>query len=132
MREELQSLLLHPSHGLCGEHDGDALEVLEVEELGVAGDDEIGFGGERTSENVIIIGIAGHGGCDRGRRGKLCDRKIAIDAEIDAGADIEKPLGDYFSRYQTVAMDNYKLTDDELIVDERGAVIVEPTSTRAA
>jgi formylmethanofuran dehydrogenase subunit A len=50
----------------------------------------------------------------------------------DYDRGIEKPLGDYFSRYHTVAMDNFKLADDEIVLGDKGAVIVQPTKARAA
>jgi formylmethanofuran dehydrogenase subunit A len=50
----------------------------------------------------------------------------------DFDRSIEKPLGDYFSRYQTVAMENYKLADDEITVGDKGAIVVQPTRARAA
>jgi formylmethanofuran dehydrogenase subunit A len=40
---------------------------------------------------------------------------------------IEAPLEDYFSRFQTVAMENFKLPDDEIIDGGQGALIVQPT-----
>lgn len=40
--------------------------LVQREQVPVAGDDELGFGGERTGERVIIIGIGEDGGCDRG------------------------------------------------------------------
>lgn len=39
-----------------GWHDADVAEGAEGEEVLVAGDDEIGTGGERTSEHGIIVG----------------------------------------------------------------------------
>ncbi len=33
---------------------------------------------------------------------------------------IEKPLDDYFTRYHTVAMENFKLADDEIIDRRQG------------
>ena len=50
----------------------------------------------------------------------------------DYDRGIEKPLGDYFSRYHTVAMENFKLADDEIVTGDKGAVIVQPTKARAA
>ena len=38
--------------------DRDALIGLEVQEMGVAGDDKLGFGGDGAGEDVIVIGIA--------------------------------------------------------------------------
>jgi formylmethanofuran dehydrogenase subunit A len=40
---------------------------------------------------------------------------------------IEAPLEDYFSRFHTVAKDNFKLADDEIIDGGQGALIVQPT-----
>ena len=40
---------------------------------------------------------------------------------------IERPLEDYFSRFHTVAMENFKLPDDEIIDGGQGALIVQPT-----
>jgi formylmethanofuran dehydrogenase subunit A len=45
---------------------------------------------------------------------------------------IEKSLGDYFSRYQTVAMENYKLADEEIVKGDKGSVVVQPTRARVA
>ena len=45
---------------------GDALILAQREQVPVAGDDELSFGGERTGEHVIIIGIGEDGGHDRG------------------------------------------------------------------
>src|SRR4029079_17423730 len=39
---------------------------------------------------------------------------------------IEKPLKDYFSRYHTVALENFKLSDDEIIDADRGSIVVQP------
>ncbi len=50
----------------------------------------------------------------------------------DYDRSIEKPLGDYFSRYHTVAMENFKLADDEIVTGDKGAIIVQPTRARAA
>ena len=35
---------------------------------------------------------------------------------------IERPLEDYFSRFHTVAMENFKLPDDEIIDGGQGAL----------
>ena len=51
--------------------DVDAVELLEIEQVGIAGDDEIGGGGDGASEDRIVGRIIGHGRRDRGRR---CDR----------------------------------------------------------
>jgi formylmethanofuran dehydrogenase subunit A len=40
---------------------------------------------------------------------------------------IERPLEDYFSRFHTVAMENFKLPDDEIIDGGQGSLIVQPT-----
>jgi formylmethanofuran dehydrogenase subunit A len=45
---------------------------------------------------------------------------------------IEKPLGDYFSRFHTVAMENFRLADDEIIDGGRGALVVQPPRARVA
>ena len=45
---------------------------------------------------------------------------------------IEKPLNDYFDRYHTMRMDNFKLADEEIIRGDHGAIIVQPTGARAA
>lgn len=43
---------------------------------------------------------------------------------------IEKPLKDYFDRYHTVRMENFRLSDDEIIEGGRGEIIVQPTKAR--
>ena len=50
----------------------------------------------------------------------------------DYDKSIEKPLNDYFDRYLTVRMDNFKLADEEIIRGDNGAIIVQPTGARAA
>jgi formylmethanofuran dehydrogenase subunit A len=45
---------------------------------------------------------------------------------------IETPLKDYFSRYHTVQMENFKLGDDEIVDGGRGSIVVQPTRPRAS
>jgi formylmethanofuran dehydrogenase subunit A len=45
---------------------------------------------------------------------------------------IEKSLRPYFDDYITVRMDNFRLSDDEIINGGRGSLIVQPTRARAA
>ena len=45
---------------------GDALILTQCEQMPVSGDDEISFGGKRTGEHVIVVGIGEDGGRDRG------------------------------------------------------------------
>jgi formylmethanofuran dehydrogenase subunit A len=45
---------------------------------------------------------------------------------------IEKPLNDYFDRYGTVRMQNYKLSDEEIVRGDNGAIVVQPAGRRAA
>ena len=50
--------------------------------------------------------------------------------QFDKG--IEKPLNEYFDRYLTVRMDNFKLHDEEIVKGDKGAIVVQPTAARAA
>ena len=50
--------------------------------------------------------------------------------EYDKG--IEKSLKDYFDRYHTVRMENFKVADEEIVHGDKGAIIVQPTKARAA
>jgi formylmethanofuran dehydrogenase subunit A len=43
---------------------------------------------------------------------------------------IEKPLKDYFDRYHTMRMENFRLSDDEIIEGGRGEIVVQPTKAR--
>ena len=43
---------------------------------------------------------------------------------------IEKPLKEYFDRYHTMRMENFRLSDDEIIEGGRGEIIVQPTKAR--
>ena len=43
---------------------------------------------------------------------------------------VEKPLKDYFDRYHTMRMENFRLSDDEIIEAGRGEIIVQPTKAR--
>ena len=45
---------------------------------------------------------------------------------------IEGPLKTYFDRYHTVRMENFKLTDEEIIDDDRGSIVVQPTRPRVS
>jgi formylmethanofuran dehydrogenase subunit A len=45
---------------------------------------------------------------------------------------IETPLKDYFSRYHTVQMENFKLGDEEIVDGGRGSIVVQPTRPRAS
>jgi formylmethanofuran dehydrogenase subunit A len=50
--------------------------------------------------------------------------------EYDKG--IEKSLKDYFDRFHTVRMENFKVADEEIVRGDKGAIIVQPTTARAA
>jgi formylmethanofuran dehydrogenase subunit A len=50
----------------------------------------------------------------------------------DYDKSIEKPLKDYFERFQTVAMDNFKLADEEIVRGDHGAIVVQPAGARVA
>ncbi len=52
-------------------------------------------------------------------------------ARPEYNRSIEKPLKDYFDRYHTVRMENFALSDDEIIDGGRGEIIVQPTKARA-
>jgi formylmethanofuran dehydrogenase subunit A len=43
---------------------------------------------------------------------------------------IEKPLKDYFDNFHTMRMENFRLSDEEIIDGGRGEVIVQPTKAR--
>jgi formylmethanofuran dehydrogenase subunit A len=45
---------------------------------------------------------------------------------------IEKPLKDYFDRYHTVRMENFKLADEEIVRGDKGSIVVQPTGARVA
>jgi len=49
----------------------------------------------------------------------------------DYDKSIEKPLNDYFDRFHTMRMENFKLSDDEIIRGDNGAIIVQPVGARA-
>ena len=44
---------------------------------------------------------------------------------------IARELEDYFARYHTVAMENFRLSDEEIIDGGRGALVIQPTAPRA-
>ena len=50
----------------------------------------------------------------------------------DYDRSIEKPLNEYFDRYLTVRMDNFKLADEEIVNGDNGAIIVQPTAARVS
>lgn len=43
---------------------------------------------------------------------------------------IERSLRDYFTRYHTISLDNFKVGDDEIIGHDKGSIIVQPTGAR--
>lgn len=50
----------------------------------------------------------------------------------DYDPSIEKSLKEYFERYHTVRMENFRLSDDEIIEGGRGSIVVEPTRARVS
>jgi hypothetical protein len=56
----------YPLQGVRRFQDGDSLEGMQTQQITVAGGDEVGFRGQRTCNNGVIIGIGGDGaGNDR-------------------------------------------------------------------
>jgi formylmethanofuran dehydrogenase subunit A len=53
-------------------------------------------------------------------------------ARPDFDRSIEKPLNDYFTRYHTIRMENFKLGDEEIVDGGRGRIVVQPTRARAS
>ena len=51
-------------------------------------------------------------------------------ARPDFDKGIERSLKDYFQRYHTVQMDNFRVGDDEIINSDKGSIIVQPTGAR--
>jgi formylmethanofuran dehydrogenase subunit A len=45
---------------------------------------------------------------------------------------IEKPLKEYFDRYHTIAMKNFRVSDEEIIDGGRGEIVVQPTRARVS
>ena len=39
---------------------------------------------------------------------------------------IEKTLGSYFEKYQTVSLENFKIDDDEIVEHGNGKIVVQP------
>ncbi len=53
-------------------------------------------------------------------------------ARPDYDRGIERQLKDYFDRYHTMRMENFKLADDEILDHGRGSLIVQPTRARVS
>jgi formylmethanofuran dehydrogenase subunit A len=53
-------------------------------------------------------------------------------ARPDYDRAIEKPLKDYFERYHTMRMENFKVGDEEVIEGGRGRIVVQPTGARVS
>jgi len=53
-------------------------------------------------------------------------------ARPDYDKGIEKSLKDYFDRFHTMALDNFKVSDDEIVTGDKGALVVQPTAARTA
>ena len=47
-------------------------------------------------------------------------------------SSIEKPLKAYFDNYLTTRMENFRLSDEEIIDSGHGSIVVQPTGARAA
>ncbi|HKZ95646.1 MAG TPA: formylmethanofuran dehydrogenase subunit A [Hyphomicrobiaceae bacterium] len=45
---------------------------------------------------------------------------------------IERPLADYFARYHTMRMANFRVSDDEIVEGGRGRIVVQPTGARVS
>ena len=45
---------------------------------------------------------------------------------------IEKPLKEYFDRYLTVRMENFRVSDEEVVEGGRGRIVVQPTKARTS
>ena len=45
---------------------------------------------------------------------------------------IETPLNDYFDRFHTMRMENFKLSDDEIVQGDNGSIVVQPVGGRVA
>jgi formylmethanofuran dehydrogenase subunit A len=50
----------------------------------------------------------------------------------DYDRSIEKPLNDYFDRFHTMRMENFKLSDDEIVQGDNGSIVVQPVGGRVA
>ena len=53
-------------------------------------------------------------------------------ARPDYDRSIEKALEDYFDHFHTVRMENFRLSDEEIVNRGRGEIIVQPTGARTA
>ena len=51
-------------------------------------------------------------------------------ARPDYDRSIEKSLQNYFSKYHTVSLQNFKVHDDEIIEHDKGSIVVQPTGAR--
>jgi|GEM_PF-6934509 len=51
-------------------------------------------------------------------------------ARPDYDRSIEKSLKDYFDRFHTVSLENFKVSDDEIVTGDKGALVVQPTAAR--
>ena len=51
-------------------------------------------------------------------------------ARPDFDKGIERSLKDYFQRYHTVQMDNFRVSDDEIVGSDKGSIIIQPTGAR--
>jgi len=51
-------------------------------------------------------------------------------ARPDYDKGIEKSLKDYFDRFHTMALDNFKVSDEEIVTGDKGALVVQPTAER--
>ncbi len=54
------------------------------------------------------------------------------EARTDFDPSSEKSLKDYFDRFHTIRMENFKLSDDEIVDGGRGEIIVQPTKARVS
>ena len=51
-------------------------------------------------------------------------------ARPDYDKGIEKSLKNYFERFHTVRMENFRLSDDEIVGSDQGSIIIQPTGAR--
>lgn len=77
--------------------DADIAEAAEIQEVAVAGDDDLGLGAKRTSEHLIIVGIA-RGGTERRCSHQGDEGTIARDEVGDSATDLANAGGELLAR----------------------------------
>ena len=81
-----------------GGENRDALILVQIEQVAIAGDDEVGLGGERASEHVVVIRITAGWGRQRLWLNDLSQAGVVLHELCGGESCGEHPLREFIPR----------------------------------